>query len=218
MAKKQPKTLSQRELTKKTLGLLSDEELFFYYYLEELKEIGVVNNFNTKCKSFQLSPRVEYPFYTIKKTKKGTTSKEEFKTVLNEHVYTPDFEVDWNFRSPYIHYFVSGRLNQLRNPYTTYPINKEIPFYSLSPQPYMCIEVKPAFDHQGMQRLFSVNQKWIYHNHKIYVQKIIPQTLFEKTFTPKKVINDPDMIYKVGKNIGQSKIKWQIKTLEEFIK
>ena len=61
-----------------------------------------------------------------------------------------------------------------------------------------------------MTRLFSINQKWMYSEHGIYIQKVIPQKLFADTFTPKR--------YLMTDGGGQArKIKWDVKSLEEFV-
>lgn len=174
--------------------------MFFLWYCLELKDAGFIDAINLAPHSLVLSDPV-YLQYLNKGVRK---SVEKQKTLLQGHSYTPDFEIVWDQKCPQ---FIAGTPEVFaKNAATFYQNNN-----------YSCVEVKPVFDHQAMQRQFSINQKWVYSKHGIFVQKIIPQVLFEKTFTPKKVINDPDMIYKKGDKAGKTKIKWKIKTLKEFI-
>ena len=59
----------------------------------------------------------------------------------------------------------------------------------------------------------------MYDKYRIYVQKIVPDTLFQKTFTPDKVILNE--VYKVncrnGKK-GGSKLDYLPKSLKQYLK
>lgn len=181
----------------------SDEERFCLWYLEEIKEAGYINQINPQPSPILLAQAVD--IFDEVATKSGKI-KEIRKNLLREHVYTPDFEIIWTPKAKGI--FIGDSK-------VDYTFKKSL-FYSDGL--YSCIEVKPVFDHQGMQRLFSINQKWVHSATGIYVQKVIPQPLFGTSFTPKKLVESPDMIYKVGSKKGKSKINWTIKTLQEYVK
>lgn len=204
MANPQPLNSSNKQEIKDKLKLKSDEEVYFYWYLVELLEKKIILNFESAPKSITLSLPVKFEKTVQGKRVQKTLSKK----LLNEHIYTPDFEILWN----------AALCSKFAANTKTVLFNKDIPFLKSEPVNYSCIEVKPAFDHQGMQRLFTINQKWVYEKTGIYVQKIIPQELFDKTFTPKNVISDPDLIYKKGALEGMSKIKWNVRSLEDFLK
>ena len=77
------------------------------------------------------------------------------------------------------------------------------------------IEIKPSFDMNNMQRLFSINQKWMYLEHEIYVQKVIPvgpkkTCLFAKTFVPQEAML-------TAKTRKPKKYKFKTKSLTEFL-
>lgn len=71
------------------------------------------------------------------------------------------------------------------------------------------LEVKPVYDQNNMTRLFKINQKWMYQKFGIMVNLVTPEILFQQTFTPKKYLKTA-----TGK---QRKIKWKIKTIEDWL-
>ena len=71
------------------------------------------------------------------------------------------------------------------------------------------------------QYTFPLKQKWLYKDYGIYTNKIVPDKLFESTFTPKKVIDTE--VYKrdiPNRNIkmGDTKLKYKITTIKEWLK
>ena len=168
----------------------SKEELYFSLYLDELKDNGYITNYEYECDSYTLSHKATYQ--TIKKLK--TKDSMVHKHLLASHVYTPDFKIKWDFKA--FNHFTKNQ-------------SLELPFWGNN-QYQSIIEVKPVFDQNNMTRLFSINQKWLFSEHGIYVQKIVPIKLFEKTFTPKR--------YLLTDGGGQQrKIKFKPRSLEEFI-
>lgn len=183
--------------------MLSEEEVFFLWYLEELQEAEYVDKFTSKPHSFKLSDKVVLNF--VQQGKKS--SKTVPKTLLHDHIYTPDFEIVWTKKADRVFTASGGNFLGLK-----------IPFYTDGN--YSCIEVKPEFDHKAMQRFFSLNQKWVYNSKGIFVQKIIPNKIFAATFTPKKVVEASKYkkdIPSRGIKAGDSKIKWPVKTLKQFV-
>ncbi len=59
----------------------SNEELDFYYWVSEAKELGFINSFTYQPPSFVLFPGLK---------------NERGKYVVREHVYTADFKIDFN--------------------------------------------------------------------------------------------------------------------------
>lgn len=114
---------------------------------------------------------------------------------LRAHEYTPDFSVCWNI----------GALKKLNlNIPTMYWVG-EYGEWDLA-----TIEVKPSFDAHNMTRLFKLNQKWVYQKYGIYVELVIPEKLFEKTFCPQRYL-----LTDGGK--GLRKLKKSYLTVDEYI-
>ena len=175
----------------------SNEEKFFSWYLDELKESGYIISYESQPESFLLSVPLFYEFDKQLKTK----TKIIVKKHIPEHVYTADFRIEWaeNARYVFLHSF-GDRVNL-----------KKVPF--LAEKRISYIEVKPDYDVHNMQREFSINQKWVWQIHKVYVQKVIVsvklQYLFAQTFTPNKFLFTP-----TGKI---KKLHYQAMPLKEFV-
>jgi hypothetical protein len=163
-------------------GIMCDswEEVYILMWLVELQERGLIESIN-RSPSFELSKKVtqDYTEEVQLKTKVKTVTKTV--TILREHIYTPEFQVVWK-------------------------VNKEILFHKNN---VSYVEVKPVYDQNNMTRLFKINQKWMFVKHNILVNLLVPEKLFELTFTPKEYLKT-----KTGK---KRKIKWKIKTFEEWI-
>lgn len=186
------KSRAIRTFKYKDWNLDSQGEVDFCYYLEELEKAGYIEYFERGVVHELSSPIVNK--YEIS-TKKGTRQKTQ--TILHSHSYTPDFVIFWTDKGKELF------ANELFNEKITKPfvyIGKSISI----------IENKPAFDFANMTRLSSLNIKWMWDKYGIYVQKIVNDELFAKTFTPKACLKT-----KTGKD---RKIKWEVRTLEEYVK
>lgn len=112
-----------------------------------------------------------------------TKIKEVEKHLLHPHVYTPDFEI-----------------------YGA----KNIGLIDVQQDGWHVVDVKGTFNKYGGDREFSINQKWLYDKHGVYVQKIVPEKLFKKTWCPDLVRYTP----KTGK-LRKKYLK--CKTIKEFL-
>jgi NH3-dependent NAD+ synthetase len=70
-------------------------------------------------------------------------------------------------------------------------------------------EAKPQYDFNNMTRLATLNVKWLYQKYGIYTQVIIPERIFQKTFTPKLMLKT-----KTGK---ERKLNFKVRSLEEYL-
>lgn len=162
----------------------SQEELQFLYWAFELLDIGVISSIE-RAESFSLSSNIinKYSKITILKSKVKTEEKSE--TILNKHIYTPEFKIIWNknaniaYLNKLLHLIPNTRkddkfiVKETEDSYITY------------------IEVKSNFDFQNMSRLFKINQKWVYDKYKEYINLVIPSELFKITFTPNEFLTTP---------------------------
>jgi hypothetical protein len=200
-----------------TIDKINDEERYFSYWLDELIEAGYVTK-KYEQKSYVLTDEVKAT--RSWETKKGVKS-EEF-TLIPEHSYTPDFEFVFSNRAKNLFY------HDTYGGYEYRPFFYCRNYFDNINNNSICIDIKGAFVQQFNSAItFPDRQAMLWQRHQIYVQKVIPfdlsgkkKTLFSLTFTPKKVIEE--LVYKTDKpgkwKKGDSKIKWKVKTLEEYVR
>ena len=156
----------------------SDDEKYFYWYLEELFEAGYIDIFRRCLNPYGLSQMVKYDVLTPSKN----VIKKKRLGLLQRHGYTPDFEFTWTEKARGIFFHTIHEGKDLRT--VSFAAN------DLTDIPYSVIEIKPEYDKNNMTRLFRLNQKWLFWTHKVYVQEITvcgkKKGLFQNTFTPKK--------------------------------
>ena len=178
----------------------SQEEWYFSWFLNDLKEKGIILKYSYEPQKFILSPARYYPIKRIFKTKEKTDQL----SLIQEHVYTPDFLVQWN--------------KQWQNKFYRLIHDEQCTskpdFFAITSKKddghYTFFEIKPCFDHQNMTRLFIVTQKWMYHQFGIYIEKFEVPTMFKRTFTPSRyLLTDKSMIHRT--------IKFNIRTLDKYL-
>lgn len=184
----------------------SNEELYFLYWIFELKDRGYVNSIERPT-SHILSSAVVNKYELQLKTK----TKQVEQILLQEHVYTPEFLIIWNSQSEEKLISVLRNHRKFDNDLI---LAQNFPRLSKTLEPsdliYSYVEIKPIWDHQNMTRLFRLNQKWTWDKYRIYVNLIFPRRLFQKTFTPN------EYLYTEKKRDKRS-IEWKIVTCDEFL-
>ncbi len=191
----------------------SKEEWYFSLWLYELERRGFVNLSKYHPKPFILSDPVQKHYKKELKTK----VKEEFAHLLSGHDYQADWIVYWN--SNLVNILFSDPSIPGRSP-------KDYPFivnWSASRGSFFSvIDVKGTFNQNDAYRRFSIDQKWVYQKHGIYVQKIIPMptnkekpkpanALFVSTFMPvRATLTDVKAI--------DRQFKFKYKLIDEFLK
>jgi hypothetical protein len=183
----------------------SEEERMFYLYCEELQEAGFIKRFTFHDISFTLSEKVTYEWIKKLKTKENKTES----TLLQPHIYSPDFWIEWDCKA-YNKFYLD--IHDGKNKLDSVPFINNIDNNGNDIGSY--IEIKPSFDMNNMTRLFVINSKWMYQEHRIYVQKIIPigkkNCLFANTFVPQKAM----FTLKTNK---PKKYKFETKSLEQYV-
>ena len=175
----------------------SFEELAFLYWAFELKNQGYIKSLR-RSESFLLCDSMVHDFVVNLKTK----SKPASEIVMHGHSYTPEFIIEWDPKARkkiFDTLITSERYNC--------PIlgtHKEWEGFT------SYVEIKPMFDQNNMERLFKVNQKWMWQKHGIFVNLVKPQDLFQKTFTPAEYLRTP-----TGK---PRKLNWKPRSLFDFLK
>lgn len=177
----------------------SNDEMYFHWYLMELKDNGFIQGYELQPTPFILSNEVRMS-YT--KPMKKVADKILSYSILNGHIYTPDAKIFWNEKSS------KGVLyNNVGNYYNRID---DVPFLAIDNVSY--VEIKPSHDFKNMTRLVKLNQKWVWDKHKEFVNIITPQKLFNETFTPGR-------FFLTDKSSTKRKLNYKnIKTINEFIK
>ena len=186
----------------------SKEEVYFTWYLEELKAHGFIKKYQYQPKPFDITEPV-HAIQIIRRVKKTRT-----KTVmlLRQHSYQADFLVIWEPKAKNIFFHTIDEITS-----GSYMRYDDLPFIANinKEEAFSVIDVKGNFSQNDAYRRFSTDQKLVFMKAKIYVQKIIPypsidkhgkiktpSAIFLKTFVPtrylltdktrkKRVINYP---------------------------
>ena len=180
--------------------LQSNEEWYFSWWLDDLKKHNIIKNYVYESNTFTLATARSYSILRQLKTK----TRIDQLSLLQEHVYTPDFRIEWN--EDFNH-----RVYRLIDDDTC--TNKP-PFFAIKGKQnnkhYTFFEVKPVFDQNNMTRLFKLSQKWLYDKYGLYVELVIVPTLFKKTFVPSRYML-------TDKSRQSRKIDFDIKTIEKWM-
>ena len=178
----------------------SKEEIYFRWYLDDLKDAGIVTSFEYQPGAWVLSEGAKVVQLVKLKTKTKTVERPLFQA----KTYMPDFFIFFNGAHPAIMAFYEDleKYNLTRKP-------ADIPF--LGGRFCCSVDIKPNYERDSARsRAFSLIQAWVFHLYNIYVQPIVYQKLFEKTFTPARFL----LTDRTGK---ARKINFKVRSLQEFI-
>jgi ribosomal protein S8 len=193
-------TIKKKEIKYKNQILDSNEEKMMCHYLEELQKNGYIKPFKKNTKSMEIFPsRKEKIEYLDKKNEVKNLEKH----FLHGLSYTYDFMIEWLPKAKNIFYV--NIFNDFAKDRKT--ISK-VPFFCLE-NDISIIDVKGSFAGRNNNSAitFPIIQKLLYDG-DIYVQKIIPKKLFQKTFVPPKELLTP-----TGKT---RKFNFPIKLLKDY--
>lgn len=160
----------------------SNEEVAFLHWCEDALKNELIKIDNSTF----YQPNA----YLLIDSVKIKTGKKE-KTLLRAHEYTLDFII-----------------KPTKKLYEVFPDIEKLLQTSFDDNIY--IDIKGCFNKNGGDRTFSINQKLLYNRFHIYVNKVIPDKLFSKTFLPEKER------FSRKKKILREKYK-NLKTLKEII-
>ncbi len=179
----------------------SEEELFFCYWMEELKEAGYINEFSRIEDPILIFDKVSFDFFIRGKKE----VKPLIKSILRPLSYTPDFFISWTEKADSV--FIAIRNNEY------YAVSfKKCIFYTEEDMTSV-IDVKGTFRNPRIltATTFPIIQKILAYK-GIYVQKIVPfgkSGLFAKTFTPNQYNFTPTGKFK--------KIPWKVLNLNQYL-
>ena len=162
----------------------SQEEIEFKMWLDEAIKAGLVcDNPIYQPEAYELS--IKQTRTELKQLK--TKVKKVEKHLLHPHKYTADFLIK-----------------------LTYKGEKKIPL-TADTMGSAVIDVKGSFNQFSGDREFSINQKWLFDKHGVYVNKVVPEKLFKATWCPQAA--------RLTEKTRQIKKKYaKCKTIEEFLR
>ena len=184
----------------------SQEEKFFYDWLLELQEIGLIHTINYNPPSYSLCTEVVIKTEINTLVRGVVKPKQISRKIIKSKSYTPDFII----------LFKEGVCFESILDCQDKPLIDLV----ISLDGFCYVDVKGAFTRNLTSSItFPDRQAMMYFNHSIYVNKVIPYSkkkcLFKDTFYPKSFI--ADQIYKVGIKKGQSKLIGEVRTISDFI-
>jgi hypothetical protein len=184
----------------------SNEEMYMHWWLSDLKDKGYIDEIIHQPDPFILSEQYNVDYFVPYKNKDG--GKFVSEEIIPPHIYTSDILVKWNDKA--INVFtvpINSDLRKKKGRSFQYIICQ-----GFSGSYYSYIEVKPSFDQNNMTRLAKINIKWVFEKHGEFVNIIIPEKHFEKTFTPTAFLT-------TNKTSKARKIKYSsVLTLDDYLK
>ncbi len=157
-------TLSRIKSLDARPDVASDEERFFLAWCEEAVADGWLSGFLYQPPSHVLSKKAT--FECRAKTKKFKMVE---RHLMHPHRYQADFLI---FVDPYFDDLDHGlRIPRLTDNGVAYEI-----------------DTKGDWMNRGSKQEFSMNQKWLYQRHGIYVNKVVPHKFFERTWAPREAM------------------------------
>lgn len=164
------------------INFASDEERYFYWWCQELKDKGFIDKIEFEPEKFTLSDGLVLPVVKKLKTKEVVSNER----VLHKQEYTPDFKITWNQKAENIFF---KKATTRGNRYSDYGLINDNPINNTF---VTWIEVKPTFDQNNMTRLVTINIKTMWQLYSIYINTvkigIQKNSFFDKTFTPTRFL------------------------------
>ena len=173
MGKNTKKNLPQEfdPIINETIEFDSKEEKQFYHWLCELRLSKLIEPWEKSSDIYQPPPFWLSGPVSIELPINGKTKS---ISLLRSHEYTPDFKIKFTKK-----FYQTFDINIIRKYFKLVPISDD-----LSDIPIIYIDIKGSFNSNGGDRVFSINQKWVWANHQIYINKIVPDDLFKDFFVP----------------------------------
>ena len=164
----------------------SEEEKLFNIWCDELKVNGYIDDYFYEPEITEITPKQE-TCISIKNKNKCTF-------LMHPLTYKYDFKILWNEKAKNIFYNNMDDNNYTKNCYFKC-------LYDIS-----LVDVKGNYTRKDRVTdiSFPLIQKVLYFYRDIYVQKVVPIKLFEKTFAPLTYLLNEN-IYKVGTKKGTNK-------------
>ena len=210
----------ERIVASKFPGRDSDEEEYFSWYCEELKDAGILNNYFYHNTVYDM---IAGSYYTAFEQKKKSIKGHRY-TLCQPKTYQPDFMLVWNMEHKSVRKFIKVLTDVSDHNFCSDYDDKNRFFWCQNRPISMSshIDIKPGFTRRDSDvAVFSWKRTLMLEKYKINVQAVVIEDLFKKTFTPKQyMLNDTGKAPRCKriekKNVPISNLKETV-TLEEFI-
>lgn len=187
------------------LGFDSYEEVAFFWWCKSLMDAGYIRSVIIEPDSFMLTDPIVVRYH---KPMKKVADKMVPETIMNGNLYTCDVKILWTDKAFDI-FFVP--IDSTKRKKKGSSLQYLMAHHDATGW-YSYVEVKPSFDQNNMTRLAKNNIKHVYSKYGEFINLVIPEKWFNKTFTPKRFLY-------CNKDEGRSrKIKYKnIVSLKTFI-
>ena len=158
------------------------EEVHFYWWAKSLMDAGYIKEFIVEPKAFQLTDPIVVDYY---KPMKKVADKMVPEEIMKGNLYTCDAMIEWTDKAFNVFFTpIDSTIRKKKSNALQYMIAHHSPVGGW----YSYVEVKPIFDQNNMTRLAVNNIKHVYSKYKTFVNLVIPEKLFNKSFTPKRFL------------------------------
>ena len=176
----------------------SKEEMYFVWYLEELKDLGYIKDFR-RSRTYQLGLPVTKKYI---QPMMRVEDKIKEQSISKGHSYTPDYIIWWEVESVGV---LCTDLEDIFDKHKTKFICQRE-----GDQYYSTIEVKGTYDQNNNARITGISMKWLMSKLGIFVSMVKVPTIFEQTFTPHRY-------HLTDKTMKPRKISWVTKTIDQYV-
>jgi hypothetical protein len=191
------------------VGTDSMDEIYFEWFLDELKKTGYIESYYRGC-TINLSDPVSLEYNVQLKTKTAQKSR----VAISGIDYTPDYVIVWDKKAEGIFYKEIGvtTISEKFDKPDKFPMFWANNIYPVGP--VSVLDVKPNVNQKFVKftssHTFVVKQAMTYMKYGLVVDKVKVQDLFKKTFTPSRYLL-------TDKSKELRKIKWVVKTLKDYV-
>lgn len=158
------------------------EEVAFLWWALALKDAGYIKSIVIEPPSFLLTEPVVVEYL---KPMKKVADKMVPEEIMKGNLYTCDVLIEWEERANGIFFLPLHSTTRKKKEAALQYMIAEHDGHS-GWRSY--IEVKPIFDQNNMTRLAKNNIKHTFSKYGAFVNLVIPEKLFNKSFTPKRFL------------------------------
>ena len=146
-------------MTQKTKSL-SDEEMYFEWLLDELKDLGYIESYFFEPEEVTVTGN-NFMFIEVDPLTRKTKILKKDKFLLASTSYTPDYVIKWSPKAKNLFYLDLVEPSQYKQ------LVKRVPFFGHNE--VSIVEIKANFDNHNMTRAFqlkrvALGEKFIYVN------------------------------------------------------